>query len=126
MASSTAFVMCVVVFGLMFSSSIANDRTSTEIPETFDLDSDRIVSNNSCDDVRQVFVTKNIGSLKDTSDMTHEDETPLCSTSWNVSCCTPTMERRYTEASKREFQNMLQSSNAFLQNLLASSAAKFR
>ncbi|GFY41878.1 glypican-5 [Trichonephila inaurata madagascariensis] len=53
-------------------------------------------------------------------------ETPLCSTSWNSSCCTPTMERRYSEASKKEFQNMLQSSNLLLQSILASSATKFK
>ncbi|GIY35504.1 uncharacterized protein CEXT_598571 [Caerostris extrusa] len=53
-------------------------------------------------------------------------ETPLCSTSWNASCCTPVMERRYVEGSRKEFQNMLQSSNAYLQSILASSATKFK
>lgn len=55
-----------------------------------------------------------------------EEETPLCSSSWNSSCCSPAMERRYSAASKKEFQLMLQTSNSFLQSLLSTSATKLR
>ncbi|GIY24120.1 uncharacterized protein CDAR_579101 [Caerostris darwini] len=126
MARFREFVVVCFVYGLLVSSCItaadarATENTDSVAEEPSDL------SNNSCEDVRKVFVEKNIGFEKDTIDMTHEEETPLCSTSWNASCCTPVMERRYVEASRKEFQNMLQSSNAYLQSILASSATKFK
>ncbi|XP_054724883.1 glypican-5-like [Uloborus diversus] len=121
-------MVSVVVFAILVSScSAASGRISTKNLDSLDANSDTLVSNSTCEDVVQHYTDKKIGSLEDSTDMTHEaDETPLCSNSWNVSCCTPTMERRYAEASKREFQIMLQSSNAFLQNLLATSATKLR
>lgn len=61
-----------IVIALVFSSNVGADRTSTVIPEAFDVESDNLASNTSCDDVRQVYVDRNIGSAKDTSDMSHE------------------------------------------------------
>ncbi|XP_055924927.1 glypican-5-like [Argiope bruennichi] len=125
MARFFSFVVVCLVYGLLVSCIAADARATENTPSVSD-DLSEHIGNNSCEDVRKVFVEKNVGSEKDTSDMTHEDETPQCSNSWNTSCCTPTMERRYFEASKKEFQNMLQSSNQFLQSILASSATKFK
>lgn len=122
-----ASVVSYTVIGLFFICCVGNIRTATILPDTFDVDSDNLFNKSSCEDVRQHFMDKNIGSAKDTSDMSHEEEeTPLCSNSWNTSCCTPAMERRYSAASKKEFQLMLQTSNSFLQSLLSTSATKLR
>ncbi|GFV96157.1 uncharacterized protein TNCV_1871171 [Trichonephila clavipes] len=59
--------MCLV-YGLLVLCIAAADARATE-----SVTDQNILANNSCEDVRQVYVEKNIGTEKDASDMTHED-----------------------------------------------------
>lgn len=67
-----SFVSYSVIGLLILVCCVGSIRTATILPDTLDVDSDNLFNYTSCEDVRQVFVDTNIGSAKDTTDMSHE------------------------------------------------------
>ncbi|GIY53971.1 hypothetical protein CEXT_551761 [Caerostris extrusa] len=73
---SVSLLWCVLCTDCLVSSCItAADARATENTDSVAEDPSDL-SNNSCEDVRKVFVEKNIGFEKDTIDMTHEAVAP--------------------------------------------------
>ncbi|GFY71107.1 u3-Nephitoxin-Nsp1a_1 [Trichonephila inaurata madagascariensis] len=68
--SRFSVVMCFVYGLLVLCIAAADARATENISES--VTDQNILANNSCEDVRQVYVEKNIGTEKDASDMTHE------------------------------------------------------
>lgn len=66
-----AAVASYSAFGILLICYVVSVRTSV-LPDTLDVDSDKISSNTSCEDVHRVFLDNNIGLMKDTTDMSHE------------------------------------------------------
>ncbi|KAI8514274.1 peptidyl-dipeptidase inhibitor [Branchiostoma belcheri] len=79
----------------------------------------------TCREVQQAWVYKSLGpkDLVPTAPRIGHD---LAVCSKGKTCCTKRMEDKYLEASKKDFQDVVQSTSAYLKYLVSQNAARFQ